>query len=902
MYKRLCAGAAMAAASAALLCGSASSATFSLPDPATGALLQPSQRAGQPIFVRTASDGHRFITAGPQGSCGFGPGGWTTRLADGALLRVSFAGAGEAAPVGETPSSSAIRSIRMDDGTPRTKALLSYESIRYRNVWPGVDVVHKAAGRQLKYDIECAPGADVARIRLRVDGADGLRVDRDGALVALTSAGEVREEIPLVYQPSGEARIVRNARYVVQGNTVSFDVENVDSSLPLVIDPQTDLVWGTFLGGTSRDEGRAVAADATGIYVTGATFSADFPTTPEALDPDYNDDYDVFVAKLSPDGSNLLWSTFIGGADRDDGVSIAVDQARRACVTGWTKSPDFPTTAGAYDRTYNEDPEAGHRSDIFVLKLDAAGGNLVYSTFVGGADWDNATDVALDPQGNAYVTGYTLSADFPVTAGSFGAGPAVSSDVILFKINANGSALLYSGLLGGSDWESAESVALDSANRAYITGKTSSADFPESAQAYDSTYNGVTDAFVACISANGSTRVWSTFLGGSNQETGMSIFVGPGNTVHVAGDTISSNFPTTAGAFDPTYNGDVDAWMAALDGQGQNLLYSTFVGGKLEDYARSLVVDPDGLIYLTGGTASQEFPITPGAFDAQLSGILDGYVAVIWPDASRVIYSSYVGGGSSEFINSACLLPGGGIAAVGSTHSTDFPVTSGAYDTTQNGSSFTDAFCVVLSPTPSPFSAQPGQLVTLKGVVTDNAQAEAGRVVVQSLAAPWGMWCEVSEPVALQVGDQVLLSGTLAIEECDRVVQNTVFMQLGPTEVTPLTMKNVDVAGAASPDNLPGVAGASGLNNLGALVRTPGRVVSVDAGDGTFIISDRSPASYGPNQTGLKVEAEGMDLPGVGDFVTVTGISSCFTEGEEHYPLVRVRTQSDIELTELPAT
>jgi hypothetical protein len=272
---------------------------------------------------------------------------------------------------------------------------------------------------------------------------------------------------------------------------------------------------------------------------------------------------DAYVTKLNPAGSALVYSTFIGGSAVDFGVRIAVDASNNAYVLGNTSSTDFPTTPGAFDTTQN----GGF--DIFLLKLNAAGNGLIYSTFLGGSNIELAGGLALDSAGNAFVTGSTLSVDFPSTPGVFKT-VADGNDGFVAKFNSTGSALIYSTFIGGSSSDGVSGIALDASGNAFLTGSTSSQDFPTTAGAVDTTYNGgAVDAYVAELSADGSTLLYGTFLGGADSDSGSDIALGPAGSVLITGQTMSTDFPTTPGAWDRVWNGDplvfwADAFVARL--------------------------------------------------------------------------------------------------------------------------------------------------------------------------------------------------------------------------------------------------------------------------------------------------------------------------------------------------
>ena len=326
----------------------------------------------------------------------------------------------------------------------------------------------------------------------------------------------------------------------------------------------TALVYSTFLGGSGGDVGYGVAVDAAGnAYVAGATASANFPTTVGAFDTSWNSGgADVFVTKLSADGTTLAYSTFLGASPLsfEIGTAIAVDGAGHAYVTG--NANEFPTTVGAFDVTANHSIGSGS-TDAFVAKLDVAGTTLVYSTLLGGAGHDWAYGIAVDATNNAYVTGYTDSVNFPTTVGAFDTTPN-GKDIFVTKLDAYGATLAYSTVLGGaSSDEEGRGIVVDAEGRAYVTGYTGSADFPTTASGFDLTLSGI-DAFLATFDASGGALMFSTFVGGTGGELGLGNAVDVHDDVYVSGYTFSANFPTTLGAIDTSYNGSGDAFVAKI--------------------------------------------------------------------------------------------------------------------------------------------------------------------------------------------------------------------------------------------------------------------------------------------------------------------------------------------------
>ncbi|MEP6910697.1 MAG: SBBP repeat-containing protein [Actinomycetota bacterium] len=381
----------------------------------------------------------------------------------------------------------------------------------------------------------------------------------------------------------------------------------------------------------------------------------------------------------------LVYSTYLGGSD-----GIAVDGAGFAYVTG-SADAGFPTTAGAFDRDFN-----GGSSDAFVAKLNAAGSELLYSTFLGGTDYDASSGIAVDGAGDAYITGTTDSADFPVTLGAFDTSYN-RYDAFVSKLNADGSNLLYSTFLGGGSPEGRGSrIAIDGAGNAYVTGTTTSPDFPTTPGAFDTSLNGsplwycVVDAFVSKLNATGSELLYSTYLGGSCSEPHADIAVDGAGDAYVTGSTESDDFPITAGAFDTSPDVGTDAFVTKLNAAGSDLLYSTFLAGSGSDSGDGIAVDGAGSAYVTGSTASSDFPTTPGVIDTENNG-LDAFVTKLNVAGSGLLYSTYLGG--SGFLSASGSDAGFGIAVdgagaayvTGRTGSADFPTTPGAFDSSLNG-------------------------------------------------------------------------------------------------------------------------------------------------------------------------------------------------------------------------
>src|SRR2546428_175288 len=440
----------------------------------------------------------------------------------------------------------------------------TYAKIEYRDVYPGVNLVYYGNQRQLEHDFVVSPGADPKAITLAFEGMDGVAIDGLGDLVLRADGGGVRLRKPFVYQEQDGQRAVIPTRYVLKAERqVAFEVAAYDATKPLIIDPV--LAYSTYLGGSGGDQGFGVAVDAVGnAYVTGFAGSSDFPTTAGAFQTAFGGgEADALVTKLNPTGAALVFTTHLrGGGGDDEGFGMAVDATGNAYVTGQTLSTNFPTTAGTVQ------PGFAGTIDAFMTKLNPTGSGLVYSTYLGGDSDDLGNGIAVDATGNAYVTGLTFSTNFPTTPGAFQTTPKFASDAFVVKLNAAGTALVYSTFLGGDGFDQGHGIAVDAEGNAYATGGTSSTNFPTTTGAFRTTFGGRSDAFVTKLNGDGSALVYSTYLGGFSSDRGNAIAVDAAGNAYVAVLTFSTNFPTTPGAVRETFGGIFDAFMVKLNPAG----------------------------------------------------------------------------------------------------------------------------------------------------------------------------------------------------------------------------------------------------------------------------------------------------------------------------------------------
>jgi hypothetical protein len=592
-----------------------------------------------------------------------------------------------------------------------------WSGVRYVDLYPGVDLV--LGGSDGAWRFEAAPGATTGQVRIQVGGANVVALD--GSTLQLAASGKLYS----VTLPAA------SLAYYIAGLSLQGDplVVTVPPALHVSQSAQpddnpADLLYSTFLGGSGRDYGSGIVVNSVGsAYVVGYVWwSSDFPATPGAFDPTLNGDYDAFVVKLDPAGSTLTYATFLGGTSEDIGYGIAVDDTGSAFVVGRTWSSNFPTSLGAFDATHNGN------YDAFVVKLNPLGSALDYATYLGGGVADICSTIAIDELGNAFVTGYSDSTDFPTTPAALNPNHSGWFDAFVVKLNPDGGGLAYSTFLGGIDYDYGISIDLDNVGQIFVTGHTSSDDFPTTPGAFGTSRNGSSDAFVAKLSTTGSVLVYSSFLGGSGGEEGSGIAVDETGNAFVTGWTSSSDFPTTPGAFDTGFNGGYgDAFVAKLNSGGSDLLYATFLGGDDGEGGADIAIDTAGSTYVLGTTTSSDFPTTPGAFGTTLNYPEDAFVVKLNPVGSDLSYATFIGGSHYDYGDGGIAVSSAGSAYVtGHTGSSDFPITAGAFDTNFNGD--LDAFVTrldaydpnVVAPIEQP---RPGAwisgTVTLRGFALD---------------------------------------------------------------------------------------------------------------------------------------------------------------------------------------
>lgn len=596
----------------------------------------------------------------------------------------------------------------------------SFNAIRYHNVYPGIDWLIYGNHRDLlEYDFVVHPHADPARIALAVTGAKRVSVDRDGGLRISVEGRILRQPRPVVYQVSanGTRRLVKGS-YALAHGYARIVLGHYDDRRTLFIDPI--LEYSTYFGGTSSDYGHAIALDTEGdIYVAGeADSSADFQTANPYQAVNFGDD--AFVAKFDPSGTHLLYSTFLGGSNGASISGIAVDSAGSIYVAGTTASKNFPV-ANAFQSQFKGTDEAAEQG--FLTKFSPDGSTLEYSTYLGGSGLINSISaLAVDSAQDAYVVGYTDSTDFPTTAGAVQGSLTGRLNAFITKFDPSGDSLGYSTYLGGGAADQANAIAVDPSGDAYVDGNTNSTDFPL-VHAFQSTNyasaNGSTTptAFVAKLNAQGSALAYSSYLGGDGADVALGIAVDTAGNAYVTGSTDSSDFPTV-NAYQST-NQDVaglggpSAFVTKVNSTGTTLIYSTYLGGSgggqgiLGDEGRAVTVDSAGDAYVTGYTASTDFPTVNAVQetnDAAAIGATNVFVSEFDPSGSKLLFSTYLGGsGSWGPASSHTSFPFGDIASAmatdgsgdiyitGQTGSANFPTESAFQSTNKTATQYGSA-------------------------------------------------------------------------------------------------------------------------------------------------------------------------------------------------------------------
>ncbi len=586
-----------------------------------------------------------------------------------------------------------------DDPSKHKTNLPTYRYVSLGEVWSGVEVKLKATQKTVEKLFYVQPGADPSKIVVEVDGAKGLKLSKDGEIIIQTGLGELKLSKPVAWQEKDGKELPVEVSYKLIGkNRYSFEVAKADPSLPIVIDP---ILQSTYLGGSNDDHAYAIAIHPqTGeVYVAGVTKSKDFPkTTASPLLPlapggaqkwcdkrviDLrNSCYDVFVARLNKDLTQILQATYLGGSGEDSASALAIHPTTgEVYVAGRTTSTNFPKTAGGAQKDYG-----GGYEDAFVARLNKELTQIIQATYLGGSDSDHASALAIHPTtGEVYVAGRTTSTNFPKTAGGAQAVPGrryYNSDAFVARLNSDLTKILQSTYLGGSDSDHASALAIHpKTGEIYVAGVTQSKDFPKTTGGVQANFGGYYDAFVARLNKELTQILQSTYLGGRAGDDANALAIHPQTgEVYVAGYTFSTDFPKTTGGAQVSYSGGLrDAFVARLNKELTKTLQSTYLGRSGWDSATALAIHPTtGEVYVAGVTSSKNFPKTTGGAQAVYGGgDWDAFVARLNKELTQVLQSTYLGGSSSDGASALAVHPQTGeIYVAGYTLSDDFPKTA----------------------------------------------------------------------------------------------------------------------------------------------------------------------------------------------------------------------------------
>ncbi|MGK7921690.1 MAG: SBBP repeat-containing protein [Trichodesmium sp.] len=574
----------------------------------------------------------------------------------------------------------------------------TYAAIEYENLYENIDLIYSSVDGNIKTDFIVAPGGNTSQIILNYSGVEEINILPDGTLSIDTKSGELSEAPPIAYQEiNGEQIPVEVAYQLLENNQVGFQIGEYNPNYELIIDPTVE--YSTLIGGNSFDRGNGIAVDVAGnVYITGDTNSVDFPTI-NAIQPDFNGggvvfNNDAFVTKLDQNG-NVIWSTYFGGSNDEFGIDIAVDIDGGVYVTGNTNSLDF-LTVNAFQSAYGG---GSFNGDAFVTKLSSLGNTIQYSTYLGGRDEDIARGIAIDNNGNAFVTGSTGGfspfpaspvpgfADFPTTENAFQTetNNNLNRDVFVTKLSRNGRTLEYSTLLGGLDFDSGIDIDVDNNGNAYITGSTRSFDFPLQ-NPIQTFYGGDSDIFVSKLNPEGSDLIFSTFYGRGDGDAGSGIAIDLTENIYVSGTTgtrilqgdiaISpvGDFPTFNG-FQNVFGGGSSDGIVMKIQRDNTLGYASFLGGNSSEFANDIVVNNFGNAYVTGSTASVDFPIINQFQEGVGLGLPDDvFVSKVSNSGMSLDFSATIGGVGNESGNGIAIDPAENTYVVGFSDSVDFPV------------------------------------------------------------------------------------------------------------------------------------------------------------------------------------------------------------------------------------
>lgn len=607
------------------------------------------------------------------------------RTLTGAIVRTRFSGRARATDAGAVVAGK-LHFLRGREPGGHHTNVPTFAGATLRGVQPGIDVVFRSVPESefaFAYDLALAPGADLAAFEATCDGADQLFVDRDGRLHVCTTTPhgpvELTQEPPVAWQTTANGRRPLTVEFEVRGpRTYGFCAPELDPALATVVDP--GVAWSSYLGGGATDRIQDVAwQPGVGIWLAGWAGSVDFPTTVGAFQT--TGERDAFLAKIDEAGTTLQFATYFGGSEGEEARAIALGPGQSPTIVGFTASSDLPITPGAYQATFGGAGPIVPIGDAFVTRLSAAGDAVLASTYLGGFVDEAAEGVAVDSAGTIYVVGATSSPDLPTTPGSWQpalGGPVTGqNDGFVAKFAADLTSATYVTYVGGTLQDQLLDVAIDPATgEAAAVGWSIAANFPTTPFAYRTSSAGSVEMVALRLTSDGSTAVFSSYLGGINEEAATGCALGDDGSLWLCGWTDSVNYPISAGAPQSTPAGEEDGVLTRLSADGSALLFSTYVAGTDFDHARDVAVDGDEVVVV--GEAGPGLPLTPTAHQGSFAGgTLDAFLCYYTNQGAVLEYATYAGGSGSDAFG-AVEIDNGLIVAGGWSYAADFPVTTGA--------------------------------------------------------------------------------------------------------------------------------------------------------------------------------------------------------------------------------
>lgn len=613
--------------------------------------------------------GDRFLARASNYNALVRPDGFEVASDDGSRFSVELVGARKDAEMRPSSHVSGLSNYYMPPEKGGTRVGIPiYRSLEVREVIEGIDLRYRADGLSMAFDLLIAPGVAAESVRLYLANAV---LTPEGDLSVESALGRMELSKPQAIQADGKS--IESAYVERAPGVFGIDVGARDPNVALLIDPT--LEYSTYLGGAQSDSAVGVAVDSEGnAYLAGATRSPDFPLTPGAAQASFASSQpelvDGFVTKFNSTGSDLVYSTYFGGSGEDFFQEIALDGTGNAFVTGRTTSSNYPTSPGALQR------ELKGTDDAVITKLGPLG-ELEYSTYLGGSDYEWGRSIAVDLEGNAYLVGETRSIDFPVTAGAFMPTNLARSErasVFVAKVVVDGSKLDFATYLGGTDGQWGVGVAVGPDRSVYVAGRTQSADFPTTDGALYRDPRGAADAFVTRFDPSGKSLIYSTYFGGSAADAVYGIAVDGEGNAYIGGETRSADLPAVPAA-PASRNKNGSVYAAKLNPAGSLLLYSTAIGGSQIDWGLAIAVDSAGRASIVGWTSSEDFATTPDAFTVRYpGGETSGFFVRLDEAGTALTYATYIGGAGGASAQSVAVDNTGDVYVAGAIRSDDLPV------------------------------------------------------------------------------------------------------------------------------------------------------------------------------------------------------------------------------------